>query len=221
MGGIEPMILGTIFSYFYSELLLPWSLGIFLYFFILNCFKPMNLCEIVYKSHGTLSFFLSFFISIYYHSKWSEPAFIKWLSLLFCKLFQNGPWRGRAPRSFFPRGKAGIFRKYPWKTRNAANFPEISVSKDNSRNFTFLDVPVHRRECFSRTEECIKNRGSAGINVPVSTWEFSLLWRVIFQREASFGSLFVTVHSTMQQIIQEVNKPRIYAWPLLHSQKRR
>jgi hypothetical protein len=28
----------------------------------------------------------------------------------------------------------------------------------------------------------------------VSTWEFPLFWRVIFQREASFGSLFVTVY---------------------------
>jgi hypothetical protein len=34
---------------------------------------------------------------------------------------------------------------------------------------------------------------SDGKNVPVSTWEFPLFWRVIFQREASFGSLFVTV----------------------------
>ncbi len=36
-----------------------------------------------------------------------------------------------------------------------------------------------------------------GINVPVSTWEFPLFRRVIFQREASFGSLFVTVYSTV------------------------
>ncbi len=27
----------------------------------------------------------------------------------------------------------------------------------------------------------------------MSTWEFPLFWKVIFQREASFGSLFVTV----------------------------
>jgi hypothetical protein len=40
-----------------------------------------------------------------------------------------------------------------------------------------------------------KNRVSDGKNVPVSTWEIPLFWRVIFQREASFGSLFVTVHS--------------------------
>jgi hypothetical protein len=39
-----------------------------------------------------------------------------------------------------------------------------------------------------------KNRVSDGKNVPVSTWEFPLFWRDIFQREASFGSLFVTVH---------------------------
>jgi hypothetical protein len=38
-----------------------------------------------------------------------------------------------------------------------------------------------------------KNRVSDGKNVPVSTREFPLFWRVIFQREASFGSLFVTV----------------------------
>ncbi len=38
-----------------------------------------------------------------------------------------------------------------------------------------------------------KTRVSGGKNVPASTWEFSLFWRVIFQREASFGSLFVTV----------------------------
>jgi hypothetical protein len=39
-----------------------------------------------------------------------------------------------------------------------------------------------------------KNRVSEGINVPVSTWEFPLFWKVIFQREASLGSLFVTVY---------------------------
>jgi hypothetical protein len=37
---------------------------------------------------------------------------------------------------------------------------------------------------------------SEGINVPVSTWEFPLFWKVIFQREASFGSLFVTVYGS-------------------------
>jgi hypothetical protein len=42
-----------------------------------------------------------------------------------------------------------------------------------------------------------KNRVSEGKIVPVSTWDFSLFWRVISQREASFGSLFVTVYQTL------------------------
>jgi hypothetical protein len=66
--------------------------------------------------------------------------------------------------------------------------------KDNSRKFTFLE-PVKCSRPYTGTlfphRRMYKNRVSGGINVPVSTWEFPLFWRVFFQREASFGSLFL------------------------------
>jgi hypothetical protein len=54
-----------------------------------------------------------------------------------------------------------------------------------------------------------KNRVSDGKNVPVSTWEFPLFWRVIFQREASFGSLFVTVRILLTKTLYLLKLPAI------------
>jgi hypothetical protein len=57
-----------------------------------------------------------------------------------------------------------------------------------------------------------KNRVNDGKNVPVSTWEFPL-----FQREASFGSLFVTVYGCRVYLFPPpaVWTCRVYLFPLL------
>jgi hypothetical protein len=72
-------------------------------------------------------------------------------------------WEGSLEHS--SHGNAGIFPEIYLRSTNCGNFPEISVRKDNSRKFTFLDqknVPVHRREHLSCTEECIKTEGVRG-----------------------------------------------------------
>jgi hypothetical protein len=82
------------------------------------------------------------------------------------------------------------------RNKECGNFSEISVRKVNSRKFPFLR-PVKCSRSWTGTlfphRRMYKNRVSEGIIVPVSTWEFPLFWKVIFQREASFGSLFFTV----------------------------
>ena len=95
------------------------------------------------------------------------------------------------------------------RNTECGNFPEISVRKVNSRKFPFLR-PVKCSRSWTGTlfphRRMYKNRVSEGINVPVSTWEFPLFWKVIFQREASFGSLFVTVQVQTFFYI-ELNEP--------------
>jgi hypothetical protein len=90
------------------------------------------------------------------------------------------------------------------RNTECGNFPEISVRKVNSRKFPFLR-PVKCSRSWTGTlfplRRMYKNRVSKGINVPVSTWEFPLFWKVIFQREASFGSLFLQCRKRL--IIQE------------------
>ena len=160
------------------------------------------------------SFFLSFFLSsfpfittVYVQSQHFKMAksFV-----LQSKLFQNEPGRERAPRTFFPR-ECGNFPEMSLRNTECGNFPEISVRKVNSRKFPFLR-PVKCSRSWTGTlfphRRMYKNRVSEGINVPVSTWEFPLFWKVIFQREASFGSLFVTVQCS--KFIYTLSLPSVY-----------
>ncbi len=86
------------------------------------------------------------------------------------------------------RGNEGIFHTYLWEK----TVPGIRNRLPSYR--PVKNVPFHRWEHFSHTELCIQSHMGGGINVPVSTWEISLFWKVNFQWEASFGSLLAKVY---------------------------